>query len=586
MRLNTNNRWLQAAACASILAAGVLTYSPEAEACGGFFCDNSQPVNQTAERIIFSDNADDTVTALVQIMYQGPSEEFAWVLPVPGTPDVGVSSDTAFDRLQQATNPNYRMNTTVEGECGTRSNFGADDMASSGGAVNNASAPEDQDDGVDVVDSGRVGPYIHTTISVDPSSDDPADVAVDWLERNSYDVSALGADVIRPYLEDGMNLIAFKLTKEASAGDIRPVKLNYSAELPMIPIKLTAVAANDDMGVMVWVLSEERAIPSNYKSLEPNETLINWFNPGSSYEDVINQAADEADGQGFVTELAWPTTSALDSPNQQGSGARLDTAVFTEQDASEWDQLSQADWSDHHGQLVELSQRFAAWDGYLEVIDSHVPLPAGVSAEEFASCVNCYSQITGASQLEGFDPQTFVDQLEAEVIEPVQETQALVNSRPYVTRMYTTMSAADMTLDPIFDFNDSLGDHSNVHVAERVIECSPEFTRDEAPWRAELPGGSTVFGTDNSWPFSVDDDEMPANRTIVRENTSGDGEVVVDNSGEIDGLINRHNAGITDRVSGGCQVAQPAGATLARNVALALMFGAFGLLLMRTRRRQ
>ena len=55
-----------------------------AQACGGLFCSASAPVNQAAERIIFSKNADQTVTAVVQIQYQGPSEEFAWVLPVPG----------------------------------------------------------------------------------------------------------------------------------------------------------------------------------------------------------------------------------------------------------------------------------------------------------------------------------------------------------------------------------------------------------------------------------------------------------------------------------------------------------------------
>ena len=46
----------------------VLVSSPKlAHACGGFFCSANAPVNQAAERIIFSKNDDETVTAVVLI---------------------------------------------------------------------------------------------------------------------------------------------------------------------------------------------------------------------------------------------------------------------------------------------------------------------------------------------------------------------------------------------------------------------------------------------------------------------------------------------------------------------------------------
>ena len=79
---------------------------------------STQPVNQAAERIIFAEHDDGTVTAVVQIQYQGPAEQFSWVLPVPGTPEVGVSSNAAFTALQNASNPQYILNQTVEGTCG------------------------------------------------------------------------------------------------------------------------------------------------------------------------------------------------------------------------------------------------------------------------------------------------------------------------------------------------------------------------------------------------------------------------------------------------------------------------------------
>ena len=86
-----------------------------AAACGGFFCNQAQPVNQAAEGIVFADNGDGTTTAVIQILYQGPSEKFTWLLPISSVPksnaDIGVASNLALQRLQLATNPNYALTT-------------------------------------------------------------------------------------------------------------------------------------------------------------------------------------------------------------------------------------------------------------------------------------------------------------------------------------------------------------------------------------------------------------------------------------------------------------------------------------------
>src|SRR5262245_52069190 len=91
----------------------ITLHGESAEACGGLFCSSTNPVNQAAERIIFAQEGDQT-TAVIEIQYQGPSERFAWVLPVPGVPEIGVSSRQALDRLQQTTNPVYSFNTSSE----------------------------------------------------------------------------------------------------------------------------------------------------------------------------------------------------------------------------------------------------------------------------------------------------------------------------------------------------------------------------------------------------------------------------------------------------------------------------------------
>src|SRR6188768_4380721 len=103
----------------AVTLAALLAPRP-AQACGGFFCSATNPVNQAAERIIFAKNSDATVTAVIEIQYQGPSTNFSWLLPISSVPtgdQIAVASNLAFQRLQQATNPQYNLTLRVEGTC-------------------------------------------------------------------------------------------------------------------------------------------------------------------------------------------------------------------------------------------------------------------------------------------------------------------------------------------------------------------------------------------------------------------------------------------------------------------------------------
>jgi hypothetical protein len=131
--------------------------SPCVYAFGGFWSSQSAPVNQAAEEILFVDNPDSTVTVVVRIKYEGPSRNFAWVIPVPGKPTIGVSSNTVFERLDAATAPQYWVEVTVEGTCKQEEHPDAASAAASGrgGAP---SAPEPPAAPVMKIDQGSVGP--------------------------------------------------------------------------------------------------------------------------------------------------------------------------------------------------------------------------------------------------------------------------------------------------------------------------------------------------------------------------------------------------------------------------------------------
>jgi hypothetical protein len=509
----------------AVAALGASAFMPGvASACGGFFCNQAQPVNQAAEGIIFADNGDGTVTAVIQIQYQGPSTNFSWLLPISSVPkskdDIGIASNLALQRLQTATNPSYRLNTRIEGTCQQSLNFGAPSSGGTTAAAGGASSMGAEGPGAVTVEaSGVVGKFDWAVISLDQSLADPADTAVQWLSTNGYDVPSGAPNLLGPYLEAGLYLLALKLQKGADTGSIRPIALTYTGTQPSIPVKLTAVAANDDMGVLTWLLGKSRAVPQNYLSLELNEARINWFNASLNYNSVVIDAANDAGGQGFVTEFA-------------GASSTLNGIVWTQQEDQDWVTFQSATYQSFSDFFTQAYGRYGQYDGFWDATGDAITLPTGVTLDDFKLCPSCY-----ADQIQ-FSPSVYLAELKKTVIDPMKLVQNLIDAHPELTRLYTTLSPEEMTLDPLFTFNADLPDVSNLHVADRVIECDPSLYQYQAPWRIELPQGGVVRGTAaqvGTWPNELS--ALAPNRRIVRTGASGPGKVVEDNSNAIgDGL--------------------------------------------------
>jgi MYXO-CTERM domain-containing protein len=521
-----------------------------ADACGGLFCDTTidNQVSQSAERIMFVDHADGRVSAVVEILYQGEADKFSWLVPVPGIPEVGLSSSAALDILQGNTNPRYVLNSDQSSCDMNFQNNGANNGFNNG--ANNGG-------GVTVVASGDTGPFNWEVIEVDPDLDDPAQVATDWLEREGYDVA--GPELLREYLEAGMNIIGFRLDKFATVGSIRPVILTYTTDHPMIPIKLTAVAAQENMGVLTWVVGPHRAVPTNYRHLVLNDALINWFDPASNYSDVINAAADEAGGQGWVTEFA-------------GGTQVLGSVIWSDSREQTWGFMQEAETTPVL--LRYLVNDFGDLDGVEDVVRTTLVLPEGVSVAGFLGNPTAYFETTTIA-----DRQLFLDATAEFVVQPMQDTRELMESGPKVTRFFTTLSAPEMTVDPEFEFNADLSDYSNVHRASQVFACDGDFQNSRTPWSVELPSGAVVYGDSRDWP--VAQGELPANRTIQQMATEGEPEVVRDNSELIDSALAKDKP--KESAEDGCGCSTPA-SSRRPGVWLALGLALVGALALRRRR--
>ena len=125
---------------------------------------------------------DGTVTAVIEIQYQGPSASFSWLLPISSVPtgeSIAVASNAAFQRLQSATNPQYQLTTRVEGTCDESGPNPRGGVAL--GGDNQAVPGSSSDGGVTVAASGAVGPFEWTALELDPALDVPGRGSVETL---------------------------------------------------------------------------------------------------------------------------------------------------------------------------------------------------------------------------------------------------------------------------------------------------------------------------------------------------------------------------------------------------------------------
>ena len=257
-------------ACLSLAVVSSLTVPTLARACGcvsppipdgvGEFA-----VNQQAEQIIFEVGAG-TVSAHVLVRFAGAPEEFAWIVPVPNVVDVELSESLMFPILDQLTapriavvardvcpDPEFVCDHHPALHCGDDDEGGDGDGDDDGDKDSGGGDGGDSEDpdGIDIDLKKQIGAYDIIAFGADE-----AGKAVAWLQDNGFIVNDSMTPFMEPYVALGMHFVAAKLIPAADVQEIPPLKLTYEGEHPMIPLRLTAVAAEPHMPVMAWIYGE------------------------------------------------------------------------------------------------------------------------------------------------------------------------------------------------------------------------------------------------------------------------------------------------------------------------------------------
>jgi len=459
--------------CGTIFLA--ITASQPAQACGGFFCFQT-PIDQSAESIVFSVNPEtDEVETHVQISFQGDAEAFAWVVPVPAQPDLFISSDLLFSTLASATAPVFSVRAHDEGICTGYYGYSDYDVTSSGSY--GYSYGDTGTFGVVIVAQEQVGPYETVTLQAQSST-----ALLEWLQDNGYNLPDTLDPVLAPYIDSEAYFVALKLQSDKSDGDIAPLGMRYAANKAGIPIQLTSVAATPDMRLTVYVFGEFRAVPESYLHVRVNNAALNYVERGSNYNEVITRAADEAGGHAFATDFA-------------GSPAGLRGSLNT----SRFDTDALAALTDPAAFMNEIiNQEFPADDTLLNLLLIHIPMPQevrdiGVSETAFYNCLDCFSEDLGP-----FDPVAFAADLQTVIVDPLLNVEELFLSG-WLSRMTSSLSPGEMTVDPVFVLNPDMGEVSNLREADLYYLCGDGTDYDDAPRRLELEDGRLLLLPSETW---------------------------------------------------------------------------------------
>ncbi|MFO7563821.1 MAG: DUF2330 domain-containing protein [Enhygromyxa sp.] len=544
-----------------------------AEACGGTFCDagpTSMPVDQTGENILFH-IGEDTVEAHIQIEIDPDTsaEQFAWVIPVTALPEFEVGSQPLFDAILAGSVPTYGRSFTTD-TCPVQSDTDANDTGlttfGDEGDWGGETGGDPGESEPEVVFQATVGAFEIAVLD-----GGTVEGVMQWLGDNGYQQDPAAEPILAQYLDEEFLFVALKLAVDAEVAEVHPIVIRYSGVEPCVPIRLTRIAAAEDMDIRVFFLGDARVVPVNYRHVLVNPLKIDWFNDAANYKEVISMAVDaqEADGNAFVTEYAG-SSEVINLSNVHRAG---------------WDPAPYAALADSPVGVIEELQADGLFSCDLDfdftctgrhplvgpLIAEYIPVPAGVEPAEFYDCLSCFvDQI----DLVAWNADEFAQKLDERIFQPGQNAAALVNQNPYLTRMYTTISPAEMNADPMFRSNATLPEVPAQRQAQQRTLC-------DGSRLVTLPDGREVFFPADEplvWPDFQD--EMPWEEDVDQENNAQNAPLVnlVDNTDEIDRLLDEHNKKLGyGTIPTGCGACSTTGAGplggLAFGLASLAMFG-------------
>lgn len=222
-----------------------------------FIWDKHKDINEpTQKAIIAYDSGREDL--ILQVKYDGPVEEFGWLVPVPSVPRVRQASMNCFYELSKLTQRKFEFDhMAVPGSLGI-------------GRV------EEKPPEVKVVEVKTVGAYQVAVLSAKD-----AGALENWLAQNDFSIPEDRAGVIDSYAKRGWYFVAARINlskgvgfevvsgtpkagmkkqnqiaEKLSGGELHPLHLSFATGKCVFPLKISSINGRPSE-VQVYVLSKE-----------------------------------------------------------------------------------------------------------------------------------------------------------------------------------------------------------------------------------------------------------------------------------------------------------------------------------------
>ena len=303
----------------------------DANACGGCL-QPPPPPTQTAsdvtdERMLLAVSPTQS-TLYDQLEYTGNPSSFAWVLPIRGTVDVGLSADVLFGSIDALTAtqivapprncpPPPSCVGLAGGESAPSAYFGS-------GSDDNST--------VTVTKQENVGPY--DTVQLH-SADTGA--LENWLAQNGFVIPAAEQPVIAAYVGEGFDFLAMKLLPNQGVQAMRPVRVTTRGASLSLHLRMAAIGTGVTVGITIWVVSDGRYEPQNFPffHIEDSALVWDWSKSSSNYTTLRTQNETALGGKGWEIESSLTLnqqviTSAILSGGQYSNNGGIGAGGATQ----------------------------------------------------------------------------------------------------------------------------------------------------------------------------------------------------------------------------------------------------------------
>ena len=557
-----------------VLLASVIWSAAPAHAWGILLSRDGTPVEMTEVNALFLVGEDST-TVHLKTHFDGSSEDFVWLIPVPSTSRIELSHNDIFTRLDEETIPRYNL--LLDEDVETLSEEKIKEWY--GFVPDLPEFPFENERNeeclylanevffpiADIFDCPIRTCYTVTLEYVQEretrsatiiKAQSPSEI-VAWVADRGYKADRLNAAILQSYLEEDHAILAVEATLPAAlehlgrVNQLQPIAFTYAGDAIAAPLQLAASAESISGKLTVWIAAEHRAIPENYLHVHLNQARLSWMDVYGlfaetlpiNYDEILSEAIAEAGHHAFSTEYAAERA------------ARTDTV----ESSIDFESLRNPEnlgafMSDLKGMLPQGGLDLKL----LQLLRQHIPIPDAAlgqikqeynekygvmldppswvnrsdegfhaSAEsQFYSFPNEYEDLYENERL---DFSGFVDDWVTYIHAPKTKVQQALAARPYLTRLTTFVFPDQTKIDPVFNFNPDLGPVNRPYNLGRLgFECrgGEGDGYDELIAVVGLEGGQIIRYDAGGWGGSrhlYEDSEIPpaAAYRIEQLNTSG-----------------------------------------------------------------